>query len=177
MGHTFDMSILPWEALEVLSSKLSSCEPSDAIEHQNLLAHTQWSYFQELRKEHRLLTSRDVTKHHLGIDDLGPWSALAATYSEVRNFLPLDERERYDSIYLPFIGPWVVGLEDEPRVFDLGESKSILQKVGIGWAFNPERCISMANLFNYCSFSRLIHVAFSSGNAASTTPWSRVLFS
>lgn len=160
MGHFVEFSIIDWNAFDELAVVIKRDGFSDAASNESELEEYLWKWQKNLRDEGRLIRFRDLTRHHSLADNIGPLSALGATYSMIRPCLPAIEREKYDSIYLPFISPWVHGFENQPVVCDLNENKKLLGRFGLGWAFSPERCSQMASAFCHYSFSRLIHAVF-----------------
>lgn len=164
MGHFVDFSIIDWKAFAELAVAIKregfGNEPSNETELEDYL----WKWKQKLQDEGRLIRFHDLTRYHSLADDIGPLSALGATYSIIRPCLPMIEREKYDSIYLPFISPWVQGFENQPVVCDLNEDKKLLGRFGLGWVLSPDRCSQMAAAFCIYSFSRLIHIVFAHGS-------------
>ncbi len=121
--------------------------------------------FQErMKSQGKLVRAVDLTRQSYALEEFGPLSFFGEVYSEIRSYLPVEERAVYDSVYIPFVAPWVKGFgEPYPPVNDFHDSTGLLAKHGMGWILSSERCANMAASFTKHSFSRLIHVLFARG--------------
>ncbi|QIF03328.1 hypothetical protein [Roseimicrobium sp. ORNL1] len=100
----------------------------------------------------------EMSRFHGASGSFKLWCAFAATYSEIRSFLPEEEREVYDELYLPFCGPYMQGEAQRDHPFELpAEFKSRLEVGGLYLAISPERTAKMYKAHLGYSFSRLVH--------------------
>jgi hypothetical protein len=120
---------------------------------------------------------RSLTDHHSASGSFKLWAALGETYSEIRRFLPEEEGEVYDELYLPFIGPWVRGIKASSPPIDFPvHLKSRLERGGMCLALPPEHCKRLSKDFYHYSFSRLVHVALASKRLPPPLPNSASFF-
>ena len=128
-------------------------------------AENQLVAFQErMKSQDKLVHAVDITRQSYVLEGHGPLSSLGEFYSGIRSYLPTEDREIYDSIYVPFVGPWMKGFGDPyPPVSDVSDPAGCLKRHGMGWILNSERCAKLAAVFSKYSFSRLIHVLFARG--------------
>jgi hypothetical protein len=164
MGYSFQVSILDCSALEEFVRTVSSDAIEDFQAAQTSAENQLVAFQKEMSLQGRLLHASDVTRCSGALEEHGPLSSLGEVYSEIRSYLPTEDREIYDSIYVPFVGPWMKGFGDPyPPVSDVSDPAGCLKKHGMGWILNAERCANMAAVFSKCSFSRLIHVLYARG--------------
>ena len=160
MSYNFDLNIIDCSAFSELATELSKAysSPQDKVNETGM--NLVWQFSENLKQQGRMIPARNILQFHRGFDTLGVWSALAEVYTDLMPLLPLVERQAYDAIYLPLVGPWVEDGEDETRVNDIFDDTGCLAKHGINWVLGPDRCKDIANLLRIHSFSRLIHLVY-----------------
>lgn len=111
-----------------------------------------------LRESDFSISLSDITPFHSASESFHLWGALGGTYSEIRRYLAIEDREVYDEMYFPFIGPFVDKREGSRDPFELHDKLTHrLKDGGLCLALEPGSCKSMSELFRHYSFSRLVH--------------------
>lgn len=164
MSYNFDINIIDCSAFPELADELSNVysSPQEKVNAAGMRVVEQ--FIENLKRQDRLIPVRTILPFHRGVDSLGTWTALAEVYTDFMPLLPAIERQAYNTIYLPLIGPWAEDGRDETRVNDVSDDTGYLAKHGIQWVLGPERCAKVATLLRTHSFSRLIHLVFTAAS-------------
>lgn len=157
---------------------VSSMVKEDFHAAQSFAENQLFAFQERMKSQGKLLRAAELlARQSYALEEHGPLSFFGEVYSEIRSYLPVEERAVYDSVYIPFVGPWVKGFsEPYPPVNDFYDSTGFLAKHGMGWILSSERCENMAASFSKHSFSRLVHVLFARGKDLPPAAGSTLLF-
>jgi hypothetical protein len=148
-------------------------------DHQRLTAAAE-SFLYDTSKLKSSQRDREVDPHNFSVGSTKLWSALGATYGEIRGALSDEVREAFDALYLPFVAPWADGVPLDDLLFQLPESMVLLKAGGLSVAISPEHCKTLAALCHTYTFSFLVqHRAsrvITPRSASKKRWWFRLLF-
>jgi len=87
----------------------------------------------------------------------GVWSAFGVFYGQARGLLPEAERRAFDSVHLPFVGPFVeTGPRQPAHPFELPAAMKPLRHGGLVIALRPATCKSLEEAARRCTLERLL---------------------
>ncbi len=181
--NDFHLMLVDWYDMisrfnrESVASALKDAKENQ--DHQRLTA-TAESFLYGTSKLKSSQRDREVDPHNFAIGSTKLWSALGATYDEIRGSLSDEVREAFDALYLPFVAPWTEGAPLDDLLFQLPESMVLLKAGGLSVAISPEHCKTLASLCRTYTFSFLAQHGASRLIAQGATRqepwWSKLLF-